>query len=265
MSDILKEIILHKREEVEAAKAKRPLSDIMALLPDLPPTRSLKASLLNHPEGGIISEFKRRSPSKGWIRQDARVEDVIPAYEKAGAAALSILTDLNFFGGHLNDILVARPLSSLPILRKDFVIDAYQLFEARAAGADACLLIASVLDAAACHHLAAVAHDVGLEVLLEIHEEKELEAFSPYVDIIGVNNRNLHLFQTDPGQSVKLFPLLPKEAVPISESGLLKPSIAAQLSSVGYKGFLIGEAFMKEAQPGEALALYRQELQQPER
>ena len=219
----------------------------------------MRQSILSH-RGGIISEFKRRSPSKDWIKREARVEDIIPAYEAAGAAAISVLTDNTYFGGSLQDLIKARSLTNLPILRKDFVIDAYQLLEARVAGADACLLIAAALGADKCHELAEVAHNLKLEVLLEVHCAEELAAYSKHVDIIGVNNRNLKLFKTDTAISEALFAQLPTQALPISESGLLNNQVARHLQEVGYRGFLVGEAFMKTENPGEALQQYIEPL-----
>ncbi len=257
--NILSEIIAHKRIEVAEARTKVPQQELEKAIADLPHVRSLRDSLETH-RGGIISEFKRRSPSKDWICREARVEDIIPQYEAAGAAALSILTDHNYFGGTLDDVRHARPITSLPILRKEFVVDEYQLLEARAAGADACLLIAAAIGNKRCHELAKFAHEVGLEVILEIHSKEELEAYSPCIDVIGVNNRNLKTFKTSPIQSEELFPLLPSGPLPISESGLLQPQIARRLQTIGYKGFLIGEAFMSSNQPGERLKQYIEEL-----
>lgn len=255
MTDILARILAVKAEEVAAAQAVRPAADLRAAVRDLSPVRSLRRSLESTP-GGIISEFKRRSPSKGWFRRTARVAQVIPAYEQAGAAALSILTDPHFFGGTLADIVEARPLTSLPILRKEFVIDAYQLLEARVAGADAVLLIAAAVCAARCRELAAEAKSLGLEVLLEVHGAEELPACSPDVDVIGVNNRDLKVFRTDPSRSLDLLPLLPEGPLPISESGLLDPLVARSLRERGYRGFLVGEAFMRHEGPGDALKDY---------
>lgn len=256
MDNILTRIIATKAAEVAAAKATQPLAELQDKCKDLASTRSLKASLLSHAEGGIIAEFKRRSPSKDWIKREAKVEDIIPAYEWAGAAGRSILTDSTYFGGSLDDVRTARPLTTLPILRKEFVIDAYQLYEARVAGADACLLIAAAIGVERCHELAAVAHEIGLEVILEVHSHDELAAYCPDVDIIGVNNRNLKLFKTDTQLSADLYRSLPLDAVPISESGLLQATTARQLHDIGYKGFLVGEAFMKTTQPGETLHNY---------
>lgn len=260
MPDILDTIMATKVREVEQARQRIPLRQLEKAVADLgAPCRSLRASLLSH-KGGVISEFKRRSPSKDWIKRDAQVAQIIPAYEQAGAAALSILTDTTYFGGSLADVQEARPLTTLPILRKEFVLDEYQLFEARAAGADACLLIAAAIGAKRCRELAHEAHEIGLEVILEIHAEEELDAYSDHVDVIGVNNRNLKVFRTDTAQSERLFPLLPAEALPISESGLLQAETARHLQEVGYKGFLVGEAFMKTASPGDALQTYLSQL-----
>ncbi len=255
MPNILDTIVAHKREEVAAAQQARPLGDLMAACRDAAPPRSLHRSILSTP-GGIIAEFKRASPSRGAIHPDARPEAIVPAYEAAGAAAVSILTDRRFFGGTTADVVAARPLTGLPILRKEFVVDEYQIYEARAIGADAILLIAAVLDAERCHTLAAVAHEVGLEVLLEVHEADELAAFGQDVDVVGVNNRDLRVFRTDPARSAALRPLLPSGAVCISESGLLDPLVSRRLAGEGFNGFLIGEAFMKTPQPGEALRQY---------
>lgn len=259
MANILEQIVRDKAQEVAAARAARPLAEVRAAAADVPPARSLRLSLELTP-GGIIAEFKRRSPSKDWIKREARVDEIIPAYEKAGAAGLSVLTDHRYFGGSLHDVAHARRLTSLPILRKEFVIDAYQLYEARAAGADACLLIVAAIGAERCRELAAEAHEAGLEVVLEVHSEEEIAACSRHVDIIGVNNRNLKVFRTDPAQSEQLYPLLPQGPLPVSESGLLDPLTARHLQEVGYRGFLVGEAFMRTEAPGEALRKYVQTL-----
>ena len=253
--NVLDRIMAVKAREVAEARALRPLSLLERAIADAPPTRSLRQAVARTP-GGIISEFKRRSPSKGDIHAEACVADVLPAYERHGAAAASVLTDSSFFGGSLTDLGEARRCCTLPLLRKEFVLDRYQLAEARVAGADAVLLIAAAIGAERCHTLAREAHDMGLEVLLEIHRREELEAWSPCVDLIGVNNRDLTAFRTDPEQSLRLFPHLPAESLPISESGLLDPAWAARLAQCGYRGFLVGEAFMRTASPGEALARY---------
>lgn len=235
--DILEQIVVTKRQELAAEKH-----------------RSLKAALLASPSG-IIAEFKRKSPSKGWIHADAVPEEVVPAYEKAGAAALSILTDESYFGGSLDFIRRVRPLVNIPILRKDFIIDPRQLADARAAGADAVLLIAACLSQETCAELVAEAHRLGLEVLLEIHSPEELAYATPEVDVVGVNNRHLGTFVTEVKTSFELAPLLRQKGFPvfISESGIGTPDTIRALRQEGFRGFLMGEHFMKQDQPGDAL------------
>lgn len=255
MSTILSRILVHKAEEVAYQHQQVSLAELERQLLDAPAPRSMRQSLANS-TSGIIAEFKRKSPSKGWIFQDATPETIVPAYDKGGASALSILTDEVFFGGTLDFLRRARSLTELPLLRKEFIIDDYQLIEARATGADAILLIAGALPKERIHSLARTAKDLGLEILLEVHTAEELSAYCPEVDMIGVNNRDLHSFQTDAERSVELFDLLPKDALPVSESGLLNPAVSQRLRQTGYRGFLIGETFMREANPGEALAQY---------
>jgi indole-3-glycerol phosphate synthase len=205
---------------------------------------------------GIIAEFKRKSPSKGWIFANAEVEEVLPAYEKGGASACSILTDNQFFGGSLGDLSKARKLVSVPLLRKEFIIDPYQLVEARVAGADAILLIAAVLTPVECLILAKAAAELQLEVLLEIHTEKELEHLNSDVSMLGINNRNLGTFETSLDHSYHLaekFSLLGSKALLVSESGISRPSTVKDLRRYGFRGFLIGETFMKDGKPGETL------------
>ena len=258
MKDILSDIIAHKREEVAHLKEALPATLLRHAVEQLTiqgqpaPRRSMKQALARS-ASGIIAEFKRRSPSKGWIHRDARLEEVVPAYARAGAAALSILTDNRFFGGTLDDLRTARPLVDIPILRKEFIVDEYQLLEARLAGADAVLLIAAALTPEECRTLEAQAHALGLEVLLEIHSEEELSYIGTETDMIGVNNRNLGSFVTDVQNSFRLVHQLPQGVVWVSESGLSDPSTMARLREAGFRGFLIGEAFMKTAQPGQEI------------
>ena len=191
--------------------------------------------------------------SKGWIKENAQADIIPPAYEMAGASVLSILTDENFFGGNLKDIRAARPQVSLPILRKDFIIDEYQLYHACIVGADAVLLMAAARRKEQCSMLAAKAHELKLEVLLEIHSEQELEYIEDNIDMVGVNNRNLGTFHTDVENSFRLAEKLPKEMLLVSESGISSPQTVRQLRAAGFRGFLIGENFMKTPQPGNAL------------
>ena len=236
--DILEEIISHKHEEIERLCAKKP---------------SLREALLQS-ETGIIAEFKRRSPSKGWIKEDGRA-DVIPlAYQQNGAAALSILTDEHYFGGSDDFIRLARQSGvTLPILYKNFVIDEAQLYAAALCGASAVLLIAACLTKVQCKSLMDKAHTLGLEVLLEMHSESELEYADLQPDLCGINNRNLGSFVTDVENSFRLAELLPKDAVKVSESGISDPATVRALRSSGFRGFLIGENFMKTPDPGLAL------------
>jgi indole-3-glycerol phosphate synthase len=260
MKDILQEIIAHKRIEVEQQKLLVP-PDILAgqLLETLRrPTISMRAALASSLTG-IIAEFKRKSPSKGWIFPDADVTTVVPAYEQAGASACSILTDAKFFGGSLEDLRAARKLVNLPLLRKEFIIDKYQLAEARVAGADAVLLIAAVLTPVECLTLAQAAHALQLEVLLEIHSEAELGHLNPFLDLLGINNRNLGTFHTTLDHSYHLAGKLSElnsDLLLVSESGISEPATVNELREKGFRGFLIGETFMKGGKPGETLAKF---------
>ncbi|MBQ2585625.1 MAG: indole-3-glycerol phosphate synthase TrpC, partial [Bacteroidaceae bacterium] len=216
-------------------------------------TLSMRQSLAES-DSGIIAEFKRRSPSKGWIKEDGEPTVIPPSYAENGAAALSILTDEKFFGGKLKFIQQARPLvPRIPILRKDFIIDEYQLLQARQIGADAVLLIAACLSKQKCKELARKAHALGLETLLEVHSEPELEYVGDNIDMVGVNNRNLGTFHTDVQNSYRLANLLPKDYLLVSESGISNPLTVRELRQAGFRGFLIGETFMKTPNPGLAL------------
>ena len=238
MQDILQEIVAHKRLEVEALCAPKP---------------SLRDALLKSPTG-IIAEFKRKSPSKGWIKEDGRA-DIIPlSYQQNGAAALSILTDQKYFGGHDDFIRTARQSGvTLPILYKNFVIDESQLYAAALCGASAVLLIAACLTKTKCRHLLDRAHTLGLEVLLEMHAEQDLEYAELGPDLCGINNRHLGSFVTNVETSFRLAELLPNDAVKVSESGISDPMTVKELRSAGFRGFLIGETFMKTPDPGQAL------------
>ena len=253
--DILQEIVAHKRIEVERFKAQLSERDIHrqveAILDFATP--SMKQALLES-ASGIIAEFKRKSPSKGWIKEEGQA-DIIPlSYQQNGAAALSILTDEMYFGGCDDFIRIARHSGvQIPILYKNFIIDEYQLFQARLCGASAVLLIAADLSLAECKSLLQTAHTLGLEVLLEMHSEAELDYAALEPDLCGINNRNLGSFITDVQNSFRLAELLPKEAVKVSESGISNPDTVKALRLAGFRGFLIGENFMKTPAPGLAL------------
>lgn len=236
--DILQEIVAHKQLELERLCAKKP---------------SLRKALLQSPSG-IIAEFKRRSPSKGWIKEEGRADIIPMSYQQNGAAALSILTDEHYFGGCDDFIRQARQSGvTLPILYKNFVINEAQLYAAALCGASAVLLIAACLSKQECKQLMDKAHALGMEVLLEMHSEPELEYAELEPDVCGINNRNLGSFVTDVENSFRLAELLPKEAVKVSESGISNPETVKKLRSAGFRGFLIGENFMKTADPGQAL------------
>lgn len=236
--DILQEIVAHKQQELEVLCAPKP---------------SLRQALLKS-DSGIIAEFKRRSPSKGWIKEDGRADLIPLSYQQHCAAALSILTDEYYFGGHDDFIRMARRSGvTLPILYKNFVIDEAQLYAAALCGASAVLLIAACLTKLQCKTLMDKAHALGLEVLLEMHDEKELDYCDLQPDVYGINNRNLGSFVTDVENSFRLAELLPKDAVKVSESGISNPDMVKALRQVGFRGFLIGENFMKTPDPGLAL------------
>jgi len=261
MKDILTQIVAHKREELALQQQAVSMEHLQETCEKLnsQPLRSLKHALATS-STGIISEFKRKSPSKGWIHPEAKPLDVVPAYQEAGASALSILTDDHFFGGRLRDISTVRPLVQIPILRKDFIISEYQLLQARVSGADAVLLIAACLSVSECVTLARQAHRLGLEVLLEVHSPSELEYIAARPDMLGVNNRHLGSFTTDVQTSFKLADALhtlvsddEKAPLLISESGISSPDTIQALRQAGYRGFLMGEAFMKHDSPAAAL------------
>lgn len=258
--NILEKIIGEKRLEVQRHKEAVSLATLEKLLKDKRECLSFRQSLLQS-ESGIISEFKRRSPSRDWIFQDAKVEEVVPAYAREGAAAISVLTDEPFFGGRLKDLQTARSLvDSTPLLRKDFIVDEYQIYQARLMGADVILLIAAALTVEQTCNLARLARQLGLEVLLEIHCADELGHINEYVDVVGVNNRNLSTFVTDIQTSYALSERIPAECVKISESGISEAQTVADLRQAGFRGFLMGENFMKTGQPGEALRTFIAEL-----
>lgn len=259
MKDILSEIIANKRFEIDLQKQSISLEQLQNSLETTVKQRSLKEALKSS-SSGIIAEFKRRSPSKGWINRKAQAEDIVPGYANAGASAVSILTDEKFFGGNLKDIKDARPLIDIPILRKDFIVDEYQLYQAKIIGADAVLLIAAALKKEELHALAAKAHELGLEVLLEIHSVEELKYINANMDVIGINNRNLGTFFTDVENSFRLAEQLPSDAVLVSESGISDPATVKRLQKAGFKGFLIGENFMKTDNPELALKSFIEDL-----
>lgn len=246
MKDILQEIIASKKQELEALCAPKP---------------SLREALLKS-ETGIIAEFKRRSPSKGWIKEDGRA-DIIPlSYQQNGAASLSILTDEHYFGGADEFIHIACESGvNIPILYKNFIVDEYQLFQARLCGASAALLIAADLTKQECKSLLSIAHELGLEVLLEMHAEQELEYTELEPDLCGINNRHLGSFVTDVETSFRMAEQLPHDVVKVSESGISNPETVCALRDAGFRGFLMGEHFMRTHNPGQTLSAFISTIQ----
>ncbi len=259
--DILKKIISHKKEEVEELKELYSVKLLEKSTFFHTKPVSLKQYLLRPDKCGIIAEFKRQSPSKGVINHFVSVEETSIGYMQAGAAALSILTDRKFFGGDNKDLITARKFNFCPILRKDFIIDEYQIIEAKSIGADAILLIAAVLTPEQLNHLAAFAHGLELEVLMEVHNKKELKShLNESVDLVGVNNRNLKSFKVDVNTSLLLSGDIPERFVKVSESGISDPVTVVRLKNAGYQGFLIGEYFMLHSRPGDACAEFIQKI-----
>ena len=250
--NILDKIIADKRKEVELKKSIIPASQLENSILFQRETISLTEKLKNS-STGIIAEFKRRSPSKSQINQSANVSDVAKGYEKAGVCGMSVLTDIKYFGGSLDDLLLARASCELPLLRKEFIVDEFQILEAKAFGADVILLIAAVLSRIEIEKLSKSAQNMGLGVLLEVHNLEELEkSMMPSLDLIGVNNRNLKTFEVSLGNSKNLAPHIPDEFLKISESGISDPDSIKELQSFGYQGFLIGENFMKTKNAGKS-------------
>lgn len=249
---ILEKIIADKRKEVELRKHLIPINQLQQSVLFDRAKNSLKNRLTDSPSG-IIAEHKRRSPSKAVINQSLNVQDVAKGYENAGVCGMSVLTDQKYFGGSVEDLLAARASCSLPLLRKDFIIDSYQIVEAKAYGADVILLIASALSRAAIKSLSLCAQQLELEVLLEVHNQEELEkALMPSLDMIGINNRNLKTFEVDLKHSRELSSYIPKDFVKVSESGIGNVASIKRLKTHGFQGFLIGENFMKTNNPGES-------------
>lgn len=258
--NVLDKIVARKKEIVEASKKSVPYNKLDKLTYFSRNCISLKESLLAEKNTGIIAEFKRRSPSKDWINKEAKVQDIVTKYAQYGAAASSILTDEDFFGGSMQDLLEARELVDIPLLRKDFMIDEYQIVEAKANGADVILLIAAILTPKECKALAKSAQSHGLNVLLEIHDEEEVCCFNEYVDMVGVNNRNLKTFEVSIDFSFRLAETIPTDFVKVAESGITQPETIKSLREAGYKGFLIGENFMKAQNPGKAFQEFAEAL-----
>ncbi len=251
---VLGEIVTRTRERVRERKAALPLEQLLATTPSAPSHRSF-GHALSRVTVNVIAEFKRRSPSRGTIREDLNPEDLAVAYETAGAAALSVLTDQDFFGGSVEDLRLARAATLLPVLRKDFVVDPYQVWEAATLGADAVLLIVAVLSDAELRSLSETAAGAGLETLVEVHDREELErALAVGSLIVGVNNRNLKTMAVDVRTALDLAAAIPDDVVAVAESGIATGADVRRLRGAGFDAFLVGEHLMSAPDPGKALA-----------
>jgi indole-3-glycerol phosphate synthase len=263
--NILDKILAHKHTEVEERKSLYPVKLLEQSIYFPSPTVSLKKYLLREDKSGIIAEIKRKSPSKGMINPHVSVERTSIGYMQAGASALSVLTDKEFFGGANEDLTTARRFNFCPILRKDFIIDEYQVSEAKSIGADAILLIAAALDPVRLMQLADFAHSLQLEVLLEVHDEAELKAsLGVSVDLIGINNRSLKTFEVNTETSKRLSEFIPDSIVKVSESGIESPEAIIELKKYGFRGFLIGQVFMQSSRPEMVAKEFIRELRRLE-
>jgi indole-3-glycerol phosphate synthase len=258
VSDILNRILAVKREEIAARKARRPLPAVRIAAEAAAPARGFEVALrakITGGHAGVIAESKKASPSKGVLRADYDPAFNARSYEQGGAACLSVLTDAQFFQGSDDDLRAARGACALPVLRKDFIIDPYQVYEARALGADAILLIVAALAPAQMAELEAVAHAVGLDVLVEVHDAAELDhALALKTPLLGINNRNLRTFETTLDTTLSLLGRVPKDRLVVTESGILGPSDVVRMRAAGVNAFLVGEAFMRAENPGAELA-----------
>ena len=252
--NILDKIVQNKKKELQHLMELTSVRDLEKSLLFNRRTISLSESLSANTGTGIVAEFKRKSPSRGILNSLSSVKEVISGYIREGASGLSVLTDNRFFGGSANDLLCARENSIIPILRKDFIIDEFQVVESKSIGADTILLIAAILEEKTIFRLARLARSLGLEVILEIHEQDELHKVNSYINIIGVNNRNLKTFGINTDVSEKLSEKIPDGFLKISESGISSPLVIEKLREAGYNGFLIGENFMKASDPVKAFS-----------
>jgi len=257
---ILDKIIIHKRNEVAKREKSHPIKLLEKSFYFERTCFSLKHFIKRKDKSGIIAEFKRKSPSKGIINTRSTIDEVSVGYVQAGVSAISVLTDTYFFGGTNNDLLTARKLNDCPILRKDFIISEYQILEAKSIGADVILLIASVLTKKEIKQFTVLAHQLGLEVLFEVHTQEELEKYIPEISLVGINNRNLKTFKVDFENSIKLSMQLPDNTIKIAESGISDYKNIIRLKKHGFDGFLIGENFMKTDSPEKACIAFIEQI-----
>jgi len=257
MSDILDKILAHKKKEVALRKSGVSQLELEQQIAQLPPTRGFAKALIQQAQRGkpaVIAEIKKASPSKGLIRANFNPAEIAVSYESGGATCLSVLTDSAFFQGHDEYLIQAREACQLPIIRKDFVLDPYQVYEARAIGADCILLIVAALDSQQLHELASAAEEVGLDVLVEVHDEEELQrALALNTSLVGINNRDLRNFTTSLSTTTALLPLIPEDRIVVTESGIHSREDVQLMLSHGVFGFLVGEAFMRADDPGSRL------------
>lgn len=260
MKNVLNKILQYKKTEIKKNKALYPQKLLEQSIYFETPVVSIKSFLSRKNASGIIAEFKRQSPSKGIINAHASVEEVSIGYMQAGASALSVLTDNHFFGGKNQDLSEARKYNYAPVLYKNFIIDEYQIIEAKSIGADVILLIAECLEIKEVEKLAKFAKSLGLEVLMELHSKEMLDKLTQDIDLVGVNNRNLDTFEVNINNSLAIAQSIPSDFMKISESGLNDPQTVTMLRNHGFDGFLIGEHFMKHARPQDACAKFIQEV-----
>lgn len=256
--NILEKIAADKKKEVASLKESFSI-DELSQMPYFE-HECFSASTLIKKGSGVIAEFKRKSPSKGWISEKASATEIAKAYFEADASCISVLTDEKYFGGSVQDLVEVRRKVEIPILRKEFIVDPYQIFEAKAIGADFILLIAEILSAEQVKDFSSKAKELGMETLLEMHSEKQLSKICDTLDLVGINNRNLETFEVDLDRSIELLDKIPKRFVRVAESGISNPKEVVKLKKAGFDAFLIGENFMKTAKPGKALKDFIEEI-----
>lgn len=258
--NILDIIVKRKHEEVYSDKQSTPIYSLMEQSLFKRKCFSAKESISREGASGLIAEFKRKSPSKGVINNNVDPVNVLNKYQEAGVSMVSVLTDKDFFGARADDFSKAREVLNIPLLRKDFIVDPYQIYQAKAMGADVILLIAAILSPQRCKDFAFLAHQLGMEVLLELHTKDELLHVNKFVDLIGVNNRNLKDFTVNTQRSVEMLKLLPKEMICVAESGLSSVNDLLEMRKSGFKAFLMGEYFMKNENPGDICLEFTKEI-----
>jgi len=250
--NILDRIVQRKLDEVAVEKMENPIFQLMTEPNFKRKCYSAKKSITQKGASGVIAEFKRQSPSKGVINGLSKPEDVVEKYQSAGASMVSVLTDESFFGANSQDFSLARNELNIPLLRKEFIVDPYQIYQSKAMGADVILLIAAILSPQRCKDFAFIAKELGMEVLLELHDESELGHVNKFVDLVGINNRNLKDFTVDTEKSIQLAAKLPEDMIRVAESGLSSAEIVKEMRNKGFQAFLMGEHFMKQESPGDA-------------